>query len=647
MVSKKENQAPAEVKPEKAPQTAVAESRKPLDTVKEATSSPSGIAVAKPEVPTSSRVATQDPVEAPKSPVSPKRTKSRAPSLVQPATKGHATVQASDAKATPSTPTKVESKQETNKRKHPGKLDITAATNNKREQPAASMSISTPSDVVATPSKARAVAQTPSSMSIPPSPSTGSIASPVVKSAPRTLRVVQTPKTETPPPAPIVTTALPIPGLAKKQPSRQPSVASINPPGTPSSEQVSISDNLSMTSASQSRANSPPPTESKVGSAPVRAKTKSQMKKERQERAKTIEEEKVQSGEVSTVPEEPAQEAIVSRKKKARKEKEPKAPRAKTSTTADTTPTASRPSSPGPTEKAAPVQVVKAPEPKPPTPVKPHQPVSFQSPHEPSPPPTPTLNPAQLIADLKALNPELQKAIDGLMRTANSAAFKSHQPISPKDLTNPASWKANFDIKLTKDEVDALLKGTVPAIQYGGEGGRHWDRGMVTPSGAHIRALTDELERRFLELEKMVREMPEELRFHPSKPQNETKFPTFDLEALHRQFENANARGVSVMEQMVQDGNSMKKGAFLVDEASKYINEFVMPPATPPPSGGPSAARAGGQSSGGAAAVADGPVHVPSVDIAERQLNEARRQADEKEGALKRIIKKNRKILGL
>jgi CCR4-NOT transcription complex subunit 4 len=207
-------------------------------------------------------------------------------------------------------------------------------------------------------------------------------------------------------------------------------------------------------------------------------------------------------------------------------------------------------------------------------------------------------------------------------------------------------WEHNVELNLTKAEVDALLKQGRPSLHYGGREGRMWDRGMVTNTGAHLRALTKELEMRFLELEKMLREMPEASKFHPSKPQNEMKFPHIDLEALRRQFENQTCgRGLSVMEQMVQDGSMTKKGAFLVDEASKYINEFVMPPATPPPSAGAVGATGTGVKAQGPTQAAE--VTVPSVDIAERQLNEAKRVADERDVALKKAMKKNKKILGL
>lgn len=585
--------------------------------------------------------------------------KSSAPTSIQPASKGQATVQASSAKAAPVTPSKSESKkEEVQKRKHPGKLDISAAVKKQEKAVAA-----TPVDT-GTPASRRTVSQTPSMMSKPESPG-GTASSPVVKSAPRTLRLTQTPKTEIPPAQPFPTPSLPTPAAvsAAKLPSRQPSVASINPmPGTPSSEQVSISDNISVASTSLSRANSPPP--GKVGSAPVRAKTKNQMKKERQERAKVLEEEKGkkvegEEGAKTPVPallEETAQEAIVSRKKKEKKAKAPAKARV-ASATADTTPTESRPPSPG--VKAVVEEVVKAApaptpvvEPKVMTPTKtlPAAPVTptatvmaGPAPHEPSPPPTPTLTAQALLKELQATAPELQKCIDSLFRTPGSAHFKATHPITPKDLQDPHIRTGAFGHQLSKKEVDALLEARVPAVTYGGEDGSTWSKGMVTQTGAHLRALTEELEQRFLELEKALKEMPEQLRFRPSKPQNEMKFPAMDLEALKRRFESLGQRGVSVMEQMVQEG-STKKGAFLVDEASKYINEFVMPPVTPPPSAGKVSAGTGVVGTGSAEVVVAMP---PGLEIAERSLGEAKRVMEEKEGQLKKVIKKNRRLLGL
>lgn len=543
---------------------------------------------------------------------------------------------------------------ESPKRKHPGKIEIPPPGSKKLQ---AGSVTTTPADAGTSGRSSRALSQTATTSKLSESP----MPSPALK-APRTLRLTTTPKAETPPSnaAPVVT----LPNAAAHRfPSRQPSVSSINHPGTPCSDHISVSDNISLTSTTQSRANSPPPV-SRVGSAPVRDKTKSQQKKDRQIRAKQLEEAelaKVKAAEASKLAQDTEQEAVVSRMKKSKKEKAAKPHKAAKSVnaTTDSTPTVSRPPSPGPkpttpevvakddlpspvveeaSEPATPAKAAPAPSSNAPA-VQP-----LQSPHEPSPPPTPTLTPAQLIAELKHTAPEFQRCIDALFKVQTSHHFKTPLNISPKELANSGgSWKSDFQMKLSKDDVDALLEGRVPAIHYGGEDNRIFDRGMVSPSGAHLRALTKELESRFLELEKALRDVPEELRFRPTKPQNDTKLPTIDLEALKQQYENS-GRGPSVMEQMVQDGSTMKKGAFLVDEASKYINEFVMPPATPPPS---TSGRLLQQGGGGLHHAATMEKSVPGVEITERLLSEAKRQADERESALRKVIKKNKKAAGV
>ncbi|KAM3415384.1 hypothetical protein BST61_g8911 [Cercospora zeina] len=531
------------------------------------------------------------------------------------------------------------------KRKHPGKLDISAAVNNDAHATSTSSNAEAQSVQKVQPVPLSAGGSTSSAAKPAESP----MASPAFRSAPRTLRVVQTPKTEAPagglPSAPSMASVV----AAHKLPSRKPSVASINFPGTPSSEQVSMSDNISVESTSQSRANSPPLAASgKVGSAPVRAKTKSQQKKERQERAKAMEEIKSKGSDpIVPLPEELVVEAIQSRKKKTKKEKEvhPKPKNAATVATTDTTPTASRTPSPRrktTKEALAPPEATVS-EPKLSTPVGVG--AQAQAPHStsvPSPPATPTLTPAQLIAELKASAPQIQRCIDSLFRVSNSRDFKTHQNVSHKDLLN--NWQTDLKFNLNKNDVEALLTGKVPAIYYGGDEGHVFDRGMIAPSGANLRALTKELETRFLELERALREMPEESRFRPSKPQNDLKLPAIDLEAVKRQYENGSGRGPSVMEQMVQDGATLKKGAFLVDEASKYINEFVMPPVTPPPSAAMQTRAHASAPAGQGSAMEQ---NVPSAEVAERQLRDAQKNAEERENALRKVVKKNKKLLGL
>ena len=134
---------------------------------------------------------------------------------------------------------------------------------------------------------------------------------------PRTIRVVQAQKMEPPPrPPAIISANSATTSTVSKQLSRQPSLASLHQPGTPQNEM--ISDNASLTSASISRPGSPPP--NKVGSAPIRQTTKSQQKKERQARAKKLEEGlKSEEPAADPVSEGPIQAPIIGRKKKAKK----------------------------------------------------------------------------------------------------------------------------------------------------------------------------------------------------------------------------------------------------------------------------------------------------------------------------------------
>ncbi|KJF60176.1 CCR4-NOT core complex subunit Not4, variant 1 [Coccidioides immitis RS] len=128
---------------------------------------------------------------------------------------------------------------------------------------------------------------------------------------PRVLRVVDTPKSETPPlqssgAASGTTTAV-------KQRSRRPSISSVSRPATPA--EISSEYDL-YTSASASRANSPPP--SRIGSAPVRAMSKNQAKKQRKLKAEQAEAKK--EDELTSTPvEDTVQAPILGRKRKTKK----------------------------------------------------------------------------------------------------------------------------------------------------------------------------------------------------------------------------------------------------------------------------------------------------------------------------------------
>ena len=210
------------------------------------------------------------------------------------------------------------------KKQRPSKLDIAAT----KEEPKTKVQDGPESTEAArATTKSKSEGSNALETSVPPTPATAvsqmSATSVVRQPQPRTIRVAPAPKAEA---------SSPIVASSSKQASRRASLSSLHQPATPTSERNS--DDVSFTTTSMSRANSPPP--SKVGTAPMRQVTKSQQKKERQARAKQAE----GSSKVEEPPTkvEEVQAPIIGRKKKTKKQR--------TQGTADSTPTATRPSSP-------------------------------------------------------------------------------------------------------------------------------------------------------------------------------------------------------------------------------------------------------------------------------------------------------------
>ena len=221
-----------------------------------------------------------------------------------------------------------------NKRQRPSKLDIAAAKDASRKDLELTESISKQTKPV-TPSKT--LRQAIGNISQPGTPATAvsqSSASPGPRQAPpRTIRVVQAPKPETHSRATPSFTTITIPATTtSRQISRQPSLASINQPGTPLTEMNF--DNISLTSTSMSRPSSP--AIGRDGSTPTRQTTKSQLKKERRRRVEDSRQSEDPAS--ATMAEESVQGPIIGRKKKAKK--------SKLQLSADSTPIGSRPPSP-------------------------------------------------------------------------------------------------------------------------------------------------------------------------------------------------------------------------------------------------------------------------------------------------------------
>lgn len=364
-----------------------------------------------------------------------------------------------------------------NKRSAPGILDLTAAIKAQDEN-----------------AKGKTTGTASAATSVPPSPATTSTGSPIKRSvAPRTLRVIPTPKTETPPPL-SASTAPPLPQLptVDKLRSRQASIASVNQPGTPYSDL--ISDTASVTSTSVSRANSPPPVlGSKVGTAPVRKKTKSQAKKDRQERRRQIEEEQTIMDDKSD--NEVVQAPIIGRKKKTKK---PSAPVPKPAAVAPK----SEPASPKPATVEEEVSDA-------PAPVIPSRKVSSAMPSV-RPSPEPEQDPlGESAKDKREYTP--QSVMSDLQKTGQllASTLEFFKPLS-SSLThssrNPpvANVAAPQDLKIHFSEADLEALAKKKPVRLNSHAGKPDSRTLITPHGKFFWGLTEELEQRALELERSI-----------------------------------------------------------------------------------------------------------------------------------------------
>lgn len=476
--------------------------------------------------------------------------------------------------------------------------------------------------------------QSPGTPSISRPVSPGSIVDASSKKRAHTIRVVATPKQET---APVMT----FPTAVTKIPSRNPSITSAQLPGTPVSEH--ISDTVSLTSTSVSRPASPPPG-GIVGSAAVRNKTKSQLKKERQERAKVMEEERKQGPDgASPSIDEPVQEAIASRKKKAKKpstaprptpQVEPAAARAVTDP-------ASVDADPTDKEKAA----VEA---------DADSDATWSAPSSPRPE---EKTPNSIINELRAGSKLFSSCLETFLRPLSQAnlAYKPTTAITTGDVPLDRPFKRYPDLNLGPEQV-RQLQAQEP-LKYGGEEARVWSHGCITPGGAHLRHLEQDLEERYLTLEKAENARPRELRYHyfPVSDRSagphldEDTLPRVDLEALRwmgaetGSGASSRPRDNNAMEKAVEEGS--KKGSFLVGNAEGYINEFVMPV--------PGGARSihnnvGGPPSGTTALTNQdgGAIAGKNLEELEKLLSQAKKDAEEKEAHLRKVIKKNRKFTG-
>jgi CCR4-NOT transcription complex subunit 4 len=262
-----------------------------------------------------------------------------------------------------------------------------------------------------------------------------------------------------------------------------------------------ISDTASVTSASVSRPSSPPPLGGKVGTAPVRQKTKSQAKKDRQERKRQIEEELAVEENKSDV--EVIQAPIVGRKKKAKK------PATIINKPVFTVPK-SQPASPKP------VTIEEDPSDIPVAPSKPiHSTMSSATAtpdpeHVPEPKERREHNPQSIMADLQKTGELLASTLEFFKPLSSSLTHASR--------TTPAvNMSGPPDLKIHFSEADLETLAKKKPVRLNGHDDKPDSRTLITPNGKFFWGLSEELEEKALELEKQIEELRGHARFHPRK----------------------------------------------------------------------------------------------------------------------------------
>ncbi|KAL2835739.1 putative CCR4-NOT core complex subunit Not4 [Aspergillus pseudoustus] len=327
---------------------------------------------------------------------------------------------------------------------------------------------------------------------------------------PRVLRVVDTPKAETPPPISATQSVASFP-INNKVRSRRPSISSQSRPDTPG-DFGSEADLYTSTSAS--RANSPPAS-SRIGSAPVRSITKSQLKKERKQKAKDAEAKKQ---EVASVSEEPIA-PIIGRKRKTKK-----APADTPDLPTEGTRT-SKPSVAVSNEEGEKVETVKKPKPADPAPAqepKPPMPSERKaSAEQKQPEPWRSKNTVeQLLKDAESTGASLKELFAERTSPLQVLLSQLHKSsaldLNTHPLFNPSNLSQRFDMKCTSDDYEelkqpielteqhrkALLRGE--PIRFASETNSLKDRCLISPRGCILHHLSPDEEDRYLALEKSI-----------------------------------------------------------------------------------------------------------------------------------------------
>lgn len=493
-------------------------------------------------------------------------------------------------------------------RKHPGKLDIEAATQSLQAQVNAA---DTKADDASDPVKnleARTDTPGPSGSSTPTlAAGTPAAGTPTKRTPqPRTLRVTATPKTEA---SPTPATADTLSSAAQhamqktsratsRQTSRRPSDASTNVAETPANE--TIADTASVATDSISRAGSPPPASSRVGTAPVRDKTKSQVKKDRQERAKALADE--QPAKSSAQAEPVVAAPVVGRKTKKTKPKKTTPVRAQSKAS---TPDISQPPSPGLSNKQP-----KPEEPATSSKVKTDETTELSSAKDP-----PEASIEDILGDVQAgkAEPATPAAIIKELQDRGEVDVDISKLLSEPSYRNinnrsdAPSWEDIMNVtapkSLTSEEVTALNRGE--AVRREGPNNRTSSRLMISPSKKCLPRLTKELEDRYLEVEKRVLATDPPYRYTHQRGEAAKTLASIDdmlrdVTAIltrppktNRQQQTYLGQRRSSSAKKTRRSTSSSDGAKpqiqppsqqgYASDALAYLNQFILPPLPAPP----------------------------------------------------------------
>ncbi|KMW66502.1 CCR4-NOT transcription complex subunit 4 [Blastomyces dermatitidis ATCC 18188] len=342
----------------------------------------------------------------------------------------------------------------------------------------------------------------------------------------RVLRVVDTSKSDTPT-TPHNSTP------PTKHLSRQPSLSTNSRPDTPNNGDSEYDIH---TSASVSRASSPPP--SRVGSAPVRTITKSQLKKERKLKAKQAEIKKEETLSTSVVAEEPVQAPIIGRKRKTKKAPTPTSEHPPSSgaksETIDSTPQSAKSSKNKTQNKPeTSTQAKGSDKTTRENASKEQTPQSLPAEKDEKSEPWRSNNTTgQLLADSEASGIPVKDLF--LERTSPLPVLLAqlHQSgdldLNTHPLFNPPNLNQRSDLKCTADDYDILKKPIELAeehrtrllqgepVHINAESDLLKYRCLITPTGCVLRHLSEEEENRYLELEKSLAAAWESLQEYPA-----------------------------------------------------------------------------------------------------------------------------------